>query len=367
MAYEGTLRSIQAADRRQQRIAEKRRCDLDRRAKQQAKLSEIEKARCEVEIFENQIELLLSIHKEQGPVWDWRAIAGTLSPPKPRRSSHNELRARQLACLALPDHQQASTLKIDQARLMDDQVYQEEVQNHASETDALEKLQRLARRIVAGEPKAYTDALLELSPLAELSSLGSSMHFSVHGTQLMECVIKVKGTEAIPPEVKSLTATEKLSVKPMPRARFHELYQDYICGCILRIAREVFALLPVSTLLITATADALDPSMGTTAEKSVLSAVIARASIDSLHFDHLDPSDAIDTFPHRGDFKASRKSGAFAPIIPLTPADIPDKAPVQMDAVALFAETKRLREELQAAISMIKPSRATAPEAPPAL
>lgn len=37
----------------------------------------------------------------------------------------------------------------------------------------------------------------------------------------------------------------KLSVKAMPKGRFHEVYQDYACGCCLRIGREVLALLPV--------------------------------------------------------------------------------------------------------------------------
>ena len=38
----------------------------------------------------------------------------------------------------------------------------------------------------------------------------------------------------------------------MPKGRFHEIYQDYLCGCLLRVAREVFALFPVDTVLVTA-------------------------------------------------------------------------------------------------------------------
>ena len=38
--------------------------------------------------------------------------------------------------------------------------------------------------------------------------------------------------------------------KPMPKGLFHGIYLDYLCGCVLRVAREVFALLPVDTVLV---------------------------------------------------------------------------------------------------------------------
>ena len=72
MGYEAELRAIQAAERRQQREAQKRLRDLERQAKEQAKLSAIEQARLEVETHENRLDLLLSVHKEQGPTWDYR-------------------------------------------------------------------------------------------------------------------------------------------------------------------------------------------------------------------------------------------------------------------------------------------------------
>ena len=40
--------------------------ELQRRAKEQAKLSALEQARLEVETYENRIDVLLSVHKEQG-------------------------------------------------------------------------------------------------------------------------------------------------------------------------------------------------------------------------------------------------------------------------------------------------------------
>lgn len=83
------MRAIQAAERRQQREAQKRLRELERRAKEQAKLSAMEQARLEVERYENQLDLLLSVHKEQGETWDWKTFAASLPPPNPQRSSYH--------------------------------------------------------------------------------------------------------------------------------------------------------------------------------------------------------------------------------------------------------------------------------------
>jgi hypothetical protein len=86
--------------------------------------------------------------------------------------------------------------------------------------------------------------------------------FKVHSPHLIECVLSTNGRQAIPSQVKALTASGKVSVKSMPRVRFVEIYQDYVCGCVLRVARELFALLPVETVLVTASAESLDTSTG---------------------------------------------------------------------------------------------------------
>ena len=79
------MRTIEAAERRQQREAKKRQRDLERQAKEEAKLSALEQARLEVETYENGVEVLLSVHKEQADSKDWAALAAALPPVPPRR------------------------------------------------------------------------------------------------------------------------------------------------------------------------------------------------------------------------------------------------------------------------------------------
>jgi hypothetical protein len=53
MGWKGTLREMEAANKRQQRDAQKRQRELERQAKEMAKMSQAEQARLEVETFEN--------------------------------------------------------------------------------------------------------------------------------------------------------------------------------------------------------------------------------------------------------------------------------------------------------------------------
>src|SRR6266568_7450395 len=276
MGYKATVRAMEAALRRQQRESKRRLRELEAQAKVQAKLSVIEQARLEVETFEKQLEVLVSVHKEQGDVWDWTAIAAALPPPSPQRNLRHEHKAKQRLMVLPAQQREASQVFVEKARLQDEQEFQQATLAYSEEMTEWEKLKTLAGRILAGEYKAYTEALVELNPFAEMSELGSTIHFTVHTTKLAECVLKVNGRQAIPAEVKTLTSSGKVSIKPMPKGRFHEIYQDYLCGCVLRVTREIFALLPLDALLVTASADSLDPRTGQTIEQPVLSVFMPR-------------------------------------------------------------------------------------------
>lgn len=351
MGWKATLRAMDAANRRQQRESQRRQRELEQRAKEQAKLSAIEQARLEVETFENRLDGLLSIHKEQSEVIDWEEFAASLPPPDPQRKSYNEFRIKE-HLMVLPQNLKENTeIQIEQARTEDERLFQSEVQNYYTQKAKWEKLKDLSRRVLSGEHKAYIEALVEFNPFAEMSDLGSSINFIVHSAKLIECVLKINGRQAIPAEIKTLTASGKVSIKPMPKGRFHEIYQDYLFSCVLRVVREVFSLLPIDTILVTASADLLDISTGHMVEQPVLSMVVPRAVVTRLNFNQLNSSSALENFKHRGDFKASRKSENFNPIIPFTPDDIAYNSLEEMSFNNLLAAIRKMREELKSKIS----------------
>ncbi len=256
---------MEAFERRQQREAKRRERELALRMREMAKISALEQAKLEVEAFENALNVLLTIHKEQGAEVDWLLVASSLPPCPPSRCSHNESRARQRLAISQP--LQDSDAVLEQARLQDDREYEEALRCHAERVSKWERMTGLARRILAGDYGAYVAAVEELMPFEEVSNIGSALRFCAHSAKMAEVALVTNGRKCIPAEVKTLTASGKVSVKVMPKSRFLEVYQDYACGCVLRVARELFALLPIDTLLITATAEMLDTSTGQTGEK----------------------------------------------------------------------------------------------------
>ena len=83
MGYKGVLRSMAAAQRRQEREAKRQQREFERQRKQLEKMQLFEQARFEVEEFENYIEVITSVQKECGPAWDWEAIQNRPAPKEP--------------------------------------------------------------------------------------------------------------------------------------------------------------------------------------------------------------------------------------------------------------------------------------------
>ena len=105
----------------------------------------------------------------------------------------------------------------------------------------------------------------------------------------------------------------------MPKTRFYELYQDYVCGCVLRVARELFALLPIETSIITAVTPLLNSKTGHMEDQEILSAVIPRKTTEVLDFRYLDPSDSLENFVHNMNF---RKTKGFAAVKTIRPSSL---------------------------------------------
>jgi len=190
MTPKGALRAIQGAERRFQREAQKRRRELERQAKEMAKLSAIEQARLEVDTYDNQLEVLLSIHKEPCETWDWAGLSSALQPPAPHRYSRNERFARQLAHVAHPDNREAARAIIEDGRVIDAESHQQETRAHAEEIAEIEKMRNLAVRVLSGESMAFLEAFAEFNPVAEFSSVGSLKQFAVEDKHLIQCVFR---------------------------------------------------------------------------------------------------------------------------------------------------------------------------------
>lgn len=353
MSYQAAKRNLALMHRESVRASRLHQKELERRMKENLKLSALEQARLEVETHENQLEVLLSVHKEARPAFDWIATRAALTPPKPPVAGKHQFLAHLDEILEpilgrKPDHPASEAKdRADEERLM---------QELSQDIVEIDRMRKLAEEILSGDTAAYLTAVEEFSNLGELSALGSSMQLSTRGPAVMECTVKVKGREAIPAQIKSLTSAGKVSTKAMSKGQFHEIYQDYVCGCVLRLGRELLALLPLETVIATATVDSFDRATGSPCDLAVLSVVMPRIVMEKLDFTQLDPSDSLVNFSHRGDVMASRKSGEFSAIVPFTSADLPPPKGETLAVQELRSRISHARAELAGMLNVKSPT-----------
>ena len=164
----------------------------------------------------------------------------------------------------------------------------------------------LAKGILAKDTGVFLEAISKINPFEEITSLGSSIECRIINTSVVVATLKVNSAGVVPTEVKTLLKTGKVSVKKMPTSTFNELYQDYVCGCVLRVARELFALLPFEMVLITAIGELLDSQTGYLKQCPILSITIPRQTLSKLNFETLDPSESMKNFIHNMDFHKSK-------------------------------------------------------------
>ena len=317
MGWKGTVRSIGAAVRAAERDAKRRQRELERQQKQYEKMQELEQAAYEVDVYENHIEVIQSIHKECSAHVDWNYIALSKQPKEPKKSCAKEEEAR----LKLDEYKPGLidrlfkreekkmallTQEIEIAIKADEDKYKSRVSSWEKEVEEWKESVDIAEALLKGDAKAKIEAIDNLQPFSEISNLGSSLSVSIYDNGLLEATINVHSTEIVPSESKSLLKSGKLSVKNMPKVKFNEIYQDYVCSCILRIANELFSTIPDQLVLVTAVDELLNSKTGHLEEAPILSAAISRSTINSLNLEKIDPSDSMSNFIHNMSFQKTK-------------------------------------------------------------
>ena len=262
-----------------------------------------ERAKYEVDLYENQCELVQSIHKECDEPVDWTSIADIPPPfplgetgPKEKEALHNyhSYKPGFFDRMFSKDEDEFSRLseQIQLAKLEDEQDYKE-----------WEELFTLAENVLAGDIDTYFKVLKEMDPLGDLSEFGSGFEFSTDHPSYLEVEFDVQSKTIIPTMEKKLTKTGKLSVKQLSKTRYFDLMQDYVCSCILRIARDLFSLLPLKTVYIHAYDEQLNTETGHKERLLILSIQIDQNILVGLNFDDINCPDAMNNFPHHMKFR----------------------------------------------------------------
>lgn len=291
-----------------------------------AKAAAIAAAKAEVEEFESYLDLLISLHKEAGPIWNWADHQRASPPPKPEPMTARQGQAEAALAAFQPSfldkllfRTNAKRAALDKALARAQHLDAEDDANAAksyrSAYQTWEQRRQVAEGVLKGDVAAFKRALMVAAAYDDLKEFKVSVTVEPHPDVIvLSCTLQ--DDELVPTEELKLTAAGKVSTKEMPAARRWTLRQDFVCSSALRAALETFVVLPqILRVIVNVKESRLDSSTGKHVQPTILALHITRSALRGINLDAIDPSDSIKNFNARMKFK---KTTGFEPVEPIT-------------------------------------------------
>lgn len=277
--------------------------------KQLEKEEKRELARFEVERYQNTCEILKSIHMEADEPVDWDYHYHSTPPFK-----LNEAGPKEKAALTKLQHYKPGffdkLFKSNKIEVLENEVLQARKEEQEAYSE-WQNLKALSERVLSGDLDAYMEVIEEMDPLEDLHEFGSGFEIGCNDASTLFVTFDVHAQSIIPKNEKTLTQAGNLSTKKLAKTKYFDLQQDYVSSCTIRIARDMFAILPVETVYVHAYDEQLNTETGHIERLCVLSVKFNRTALESLNFGYIDPSDALNNFQHNMKF---RKTLGFAEV-----------------------------------------------------
>ncbi|PZQ23905.1 MAG: hypothetical protein DI569_02755 [Sphingopyxis macrogoltabida] len=310
---------MEAASRRANREAERK-----WKAQQQAQIAA--NAEDAVADWRTHLRDIVSLHVNTIDYVDWHALKRQTAPPSPTRQSKNEGAAQDKLDLFRPrlfdfmsggsqKRQQKLADAVGNARKLDEQEFLKSVEQHKQAHAEWETDKALATRMLAGDISAQRDVIGEMTSWKDEGLIGTSMSFSI-SENFLHAVAHVHDDDVVPTFRRKQLQSGRLSETKMPAGERYELYQDYVCSVALKVAGDLFSVLPRNEIFVTCCAKMLDKSIGHLSDVPILSVQIVRETFKTLRLSAIDPSDSMKNFNHIMSFK---RTNGFSPIEPLKP------------------------------------------------
>ena len=281
------------------------------------------------------------VHEAAPRVWDWRALAQSPIPPEPTRLDHHEAAAVSSLNERLADLQgyrpgffeklfgahktriavleadvETARSLIDFAKLTDHAENEIARKRHAEEVQGIHATRRFASLVLSRDTDTWLRMLRALPVVRPFPPLACRQMVEVLGIgpDTMRVSIETYGECALPDRVQFMGKRGRMLDKPFPVKRGNEILQDFVCGVGIRVARDLFAFLPLHAIWVDVLTRRIDSSTGHLRPVPVLSTRFDRETLEGLRLEMVDASDAMSHFEHRMDFKVTT---GLKPIQPL--------------------------------------------------
>ncbi|KZY91784.1 MULTISPECIES: hypothetical protein [unclassified Erythrobacter] len=321
MGWRGTLRAIEAANRRAAR-------DAERRWKADQKATIAADARDAVREWQEHLHELVSLHVNPNDDVNWQMLRDAREPVSPMRSTKNEDAAldaldqfhpRFFDFLSGGSEKRRQSLidAVAESRARDDAEHQKSLNLFEQEHADWQTDKELATRLLAGDVSAERDIISTMTSWADEGLIGSRLEFRISDDSL-HAIAHVHSDEVVPAYRRKQLQSGKLSETKMPVGERNELYQDYVCSVALKVAGDLFSVLPRDEVFVTCAANMLDSTTGHKVDTPILSVQFVRPTFNNLRLSAIDPSDSMSNFNHNMKFAKTKGFALIEPLRPLT-------------------------------------------------
>ncbi|WP_305098434.1 hypothetical protein [Croceibacterium aestuarii] len=271
---------------------------------------------------------IVSLHVNPNDDVNWREIRDRPEPIAPSRSNTEESAAqsqlegyepRFFDFLYGGSEKRRARLAdaVVEARQRDETEFRKRLAQHEQDHADWLADKELARRLLSGDVSAERDVISEMKSWSDEGLIGTRLAFCF-SDEYIHAIAYVHNDEVVPKVRRKQLQSGRLSETKMPVAEANELYQDYVCSVALKVAGDLFGVLPRDEVFVTCCAKMLDTTTGRTADTPILSVRFIRETFANLRLAAIDPSDSMRNFVHEMRFKRTK---GFDPIEPLKPLE----------------------------------------------
>ncbi len=325
MGWNENLKILMDTQRRTVRDPLKRYLDLEKRRVHTHAMTELERNQFMTEEYETYLDVITSIHQDCYSNWDWNSIMMTTAPEKPVRSDTYQIEALRMLERYKPTFRErvfgkAGSKRYEIARAVDQGMQKDEehyltalekYEQDYREWERSDELARIARGVLTRDPEIMAEVIVVVEPFAELTGYGSRIEVEDINKNFVEINFLVNLHDVIPAVSKRLLKSGSLSERKLYKTEFLRLSKSYVCGSALRIARELFAVLPIRNVVINASDRLPEQDRDDGDAVTILSVEIPREVLGRIKFNSIDPYDTITDFIHNMKFTKSR---GFTPV-----------------------------------------------------
>ncbi len=134
----------------------------------------------------------------------------------------------------------------------------------------------VAPEVLSGDIDTYLRLIYEVNPLDDLLEYGTNFDFGTDDPSKIEVEYTIN------------TDVLSRARQTMSRQDYNDLLQDFVCSLSIRIARDMFALLPINHTIVHTVMN----------NQTILSVDFDKCSLSKVKFGFIDPSDTVLKYKH---------------------------------------------------------------------